>query len=152
MIRQQQYVECSKTKIKNKEADENVLENGKEKDAKVEKEEMLTKECVEQSKFERRKEGEDDDDDGNNEEGDDRVTDIEEEIDLEAEQRIKGISYNNLLKQLYQESNPVIGLLGEPSERSFDYYVLYRTPTRKKRVPRSEKYGSPLVIMLPPTG
>ncbi|KAL2490816.1 Uncharacterized protein Adt_26444 [Abeliophyllum distichum] len=65
----------------------------------------------------------------NDEEDDDGMTDIEEEIDLEAERRIRRISYNNLLKQLYQEGNPVVGLLGEPSGRSFDYYVLYATPT-----------------------
>ncbi|KAL2497873.1 Retrotrans gag domain-containing protein [Abeliophyllum distichum] len=80
------------------------------------------------------------------------MTDIEEEIDLETEQRIKRVSYKNLLKQLYQEGNPVVGLLGEPSRRSFKYYVLYGTPTRKKRVPRIEKYGLPPVIVPPLTG
>ncbi|KAL2466170.1 Uncharacterized protein Adt_42021 [Abeliophyllum distichum] len=87
----------------------------------------------------------------NDEEDDDVMTDIEEEIDLEAERRIRRISYNNLLKQLYQEGNPMVGLLGEPLGRLFDYYVLYGMATRKKMVLRSEKYESPPVIMLPPT-
>ncbi|KAL2531385.1 Uncharacterized protein Adt_04736 [Abeliophyllum distichum] len=42
-------------------------------------------------------------------------------------------------------------LLDESSGRSFDYYVLYRTPKRKVRVPRFEKYGSPPRILPPPT-
>ncbi|KAL2504005.1 hypothetical protein Adt_19626 [Abeliophyllum distichum] len=89
---------------------------------------------------------------GNDEEEDDQMTDIEEEIDLEAEQRIRRVSYNNLLRHIYQEGNLVVGLLGEPSGRSFNYYVLYGMPTRKKRVSRAEKYGSPPEIVLPPTG
>ncbi|KAL2497841.1 putative retroelement [Abeliophyllum distichum] len=88
----------------------------------------------------------------NDEEDDDGMTDIEEEIDLEIERRIRRVLYNNLLKQLYQEGNPVVGLLGKPSRRSFDYYVLNGMPTRKKRVPQIEKYGLPPVIMHPPTG
>ncbi|KAL2527800.1 hypothetical protein Adt_12854 [Abeliophyllum distichum] len=83
---------------------------------------------------------------------DDGMTDIEKEIDLEVGRRIKGILYNNILIQLYQEGNPVIGFLGELSRRSFDYYVLYKTPTRKKMVPRNEKYGSPPIILPPPIG
>ncbi|KAL2497515.1 Uncharacterized protein Adt_23065 [Abeliophyllum distichum] len=39
---------------------------------------------------------------------DDGMTDIEEKMDLEAEQRISEILYNNLLKQLNQEGNPVV--------------------------------------------
>ncbi|KAL2466302.1 hypothetical protein Adt_42153 [Abeliophyllum distichum] len=58
----------------------------------------------------------------NEEEEDDGMRDIEEEFDLEAEQRIRRLLYNNLLKQLYQEGNTVAGLLGEPSGRSFDYF------------------------------
>ncbi|KAL2457705.1 hypothetical protein Adt_46255 [Abeliophyllum distichum] len=85
----------------------------------------------------------------NNEEDGDGITKIEEEIDLDAEQRIRGVSYNNILKHLYQEGNPVKGLLGEPSGRSFDYYVLYGMLTRKKMVPRIEKYGSPPIIVPP---
>ncbi|KAL2498205.1 hypothetical protein Adt_23755 [Abeliophyllum distichum] len=70
----------------------------------------------------------------NDEEDNDGMTDIEEEIDMEIERRIRRVSYNNLLKQLYQEGNPVVGILGEPLRRSFDYYVLYGMTTRKKRV------------------
>ncbi|KAL2518173.1 hypothetical protein Adt_14420 [Abeliophyllum distichum] len=157
MMRQQQYVECSRATIKIKVANENVLENGEEEDTKVSKVELLIEKCVGKSKFEHRKKDEDDDDAGqlitiqfgtmplvmdnnyllanefknkehdeemmeeneeavctlecgegtsagnqftqsNDEEEDDRMTDIEEEIDLEAERRIRGISYNNVLK------------------------------------------------------
>ena len=86
------------------------------------------------------------------EEEDDGLTDVEEEIDLESERRKRGVSYNKLLKQLYQEGVREVDLLGEPSGRSFDYYVLYGTPKRKMRVPRSEKYGPPPMIFPPPTG
>ncbi|KAL2486850.1 Uncharacterized protein Adt_31606 [Abeliophyllum distichum] len=51
----------------------------------------------------------------NSEEEDDGMTDIEEEIDLEAVRRIRRVSYNNLLEQLFQEGNLVVGLLDEPS-------------------------------------
>ncbi|KAL2480328.1 Uncharacterized protein Adt_33294 [Abeliophyllum distichum] len=85
------------------------------------------------------------------EEVDDGMTDIEEEIDMETEGRKRGVSYNNLLKQLYQEGVREVDLLGEPSGRSFDYYVLYGTPKRKVRVPHFEKYGSPPTILPPPT-
>ncbi|CAA2968873.1 Hypothetical predicted protein [Olea europaea subsp. europaea] len=87
-----------------------------------------------------------------NGEENDGMTDIEEEIDLEAERRKRGVSHNTLLKQLYREGVRKVDLLGEPSGRSFNYYVLYGTPKRKNRVPRSEKYGSPPIIMPPPTG
>lgn len=36
-----------------------------------------------------------------NDEEDDGMTDIEEEIDLEAERRRRGVSHNTLLKQLH---------------------------------------------------
>ncbi|CAI9776006.1 unnamed protein product [Fraxinus pennsylvanica] len=85
------------------------------------------------------------------EEEDDGMTDIEEVIDLEAERKRIEVSRNTLLKQLQQEGVREVDLLGEPFGRSFDYYVLYGTPKRKKRVPPSEKYGSPPRI-LPPTG
>ncbi|KAL2497943.1 Uncharacterized protein Adt_23493 [Abeliophyllum distichum] len=88
----------------------------------------------------------------NSEEEDDGMTDVEEKIDVEAERRIRRVSHNNLLRQLYQEGNPIVGFLGEPSRRSFDYYVLYGMPTRKKKVPRDEKYGSPPDIVPPPMG
>ncbi|KAL2474281.1 hypothetical protein Adt_35017 [Abeliophyllum distichum] len=55
------------------------------------------------------------------EEEDDGMTDIEEEIDMETERRRRTVSYNNLLKQLYQESVREVDLLGESSGRSFDY-------------------------------
>ncbi|KAL2486670.1 hypothetical protein Adt_31426 [Abeliophyllum distichum] len=87
----------------------------------------------------------------NDGEEDDEVIDIQDEIDLEAESRIRRVSYNNLLGQLYQEGNLVVGLLGEPYGRSFDYYVLYGMPTKKKMVHRAEKYGLPPKIVLPPT-
>ncbi|CAI9786863.1 unnamed protein product [Fraxinus pennsylvanica] len=45
-----------------------------------------------------------------------------------------------------------VDLLGKPSGRSFDYYVLNGTLKRKRRVPRSEKYGLPPRILPPPTG
>ncbi|KAL2532812.1 hypothetical protein Adt_06163 [Abeliophyllum distichum] len=83
----------------------------------------------------------------NSGEEDDGMIGIEDEIDLEAERRVRRVSYNNLLGKLYQECKLVVGLLDEPYGRSFDYYVLYRTPTRKKMVPRAEKYGSPLEIV-----
>ncbi|KAL2526602.1 Retrotrans gag domain-containing protein [Abeliophyllum distichum] len=212
MIRQQQYVECSRTTIKNRVADENVLENKEEEDTEALKEELSTDEYIEKSKFERRKKDEDNDDDtgrlitiqfctilpvvasnyilanefkndehdeemldkdeeavctlegegdtsivnqlahSNDEEDDDGITNIEEEIDLETERRIRRVSYNNLLKQLYQEGNPMVGLLGKPMKRSFDYYILYRMPTKKKKVPLIEKYGLPHVIVPPPMG
>ncbi|KAL2526955.1 hypothetical protein Adt_12009 [Abeliophyllum distichum] len=82
------------------------------------------------------------------EEEDDGMTDIEEEIDLETERRIRGVSHN-LLKQLYQEGVQEVDLLGESSGRSLDYYVLYGTPKRKVRVPHFEKYGSPPKILPP---
>ncbi|KAL2531903.1 hypothetical protein Adt_05254 [Abeliophyllum distichum] len=72
----------------------------------------------------------------NDEEEDDGMTDIEEEIDLEAEQQ-----------SIHQEGNSVMGLLGKPFGRSFNYYVLYGTPTRKKIVPQSKKYRSPPIIV-----
>ncbi|KAL2471290.1 hypothetical protein Adt_39426 [Abeliophyllum distichum] len=86
------------------------------------------------------------------EEEDEGMTDIEEEIDMETKGIRRGVSYNNLLKQLYQEGVREVDLLGEPSGRFFDYYVLYGTPKRKVRVPRFEKYGSPPTILPPPTG
>ncbi|KAL2497797.1 Uncharacterized protein Adt_23347 [Abeliophyllum distichum] len=89
---------------------------------------------------------------GNDEEEDDWMTDTDEDIDLEAERMVRIISYNNLLKQLYQEGNPVVDLLGDTFGRSFDYYVLYKTLKRKKRVPCTKKYGPPLEIVPPPTG
>ncbi|KAL2470851.1 hypothetical protein Adt_38987 [Abeliophyllum distichum] len=64
MMRQQQYVERSRTTIKNKVADENVLEDKEEEDTDALKEELSTDKCVEKSKFERRKKDEDDDDAG----------------------------------------------------------------------------------------
>ncbi|KAL2506801.1 hypothetical protein Adt_22422 [Abeliophyllum distichum] len=63
-----------------------------------------------------------------------------------------GVLYNNLFKQLYQEGNPAVDLLGEPFGRSFDYYVLYGTSTRKKRVPCAGKYGPHLEIVSPSIG
>ncbi|KAL2466942.1 hypothetical protein Adt_42793 [Abeliophyllum distichum] len=45
------------------------------------------------------------------EEGDGMI-DIEEEIDLEAERRIMGVLYNNLLRHLYQKSNQIVDLFG----------------------------------------
>ncbi|KAL2542256.1 hypothetical protein Adt_03234 [Abeliophyllum distichum] len=208
MMRQQQYVERSRTTIKNKVADENVLEDKEEEDTEALKEKLSTEEYVKKSKFERRKKDEDYDDVGRlitiqfrtihpvmasnyilanefkndeemmeeneeavctleseedtsvenqlaqnkDEEGGNGMADIEEENDLETERRIRRVSYNNLLKQLYQEGNLVVGLLGEPSRRLFNYYVLYGTPTKKKRVPEIYKYGSPPIIMPPPTG
>ncbi|KAL2518097.1 hypothetical protein Adt_14344 [Abeliophyllum distichum] len=129
----------------------------------------LEKDCIGKSRFEHRKKDKDEDDSGqlitiqygtlppimakcgegtsnggqvahgNSEEEDDGMTYIEEDIDLEVERRI----YSNLLKQLYQEGNPVADLLGKPSGQSFDYYVLYGMPKRKKIIPRTEKYRSP---------
>ncbi|KAL2461797.1 hypothetical protein Adt_45217 [Abeliophyllum distichum] len=80
------------------------------------------------------------------------MSDIEKEIDFKAEQRIRTVSYNNLLNQLYQKGNPLLNLLGEPSGRSFDYYVLYGMPKKRKRIPRVEKYGSLPEIVHLPTG
>ncbi|KAL2532877.1 hypothetical protein Adt_06228 [Abeliophyllum distichum] len=77
----------------------------------------------------------------NSDEKDDGMTNIDEEIDLEVERRIKRVLYINLLKQIYKEGNPVIDLLDEQSGRLFDYYVLYGTPKRRKIVPCTEKYG-----------
>ncbi|KAL2513173.1 hypothetical protein Adt_18773 [Abeliophyllum distichum] len=50
--------------IESKVAKENALENGQEEDTEVSKEELLIEECVEKSKFERRKKDKDDDNDG----------------------------------------------------------------------------------------
>ncbi|CAA3006188.1 Hypothetical predicted protein [Olea europaea subsp. europaea] len=65
-------------------------------------------------------------------EGDDGMMDIEEEIDLEAERRKREILHNILLKQLHREGVREVDLLGKPSGRSFDYYVLYGTPKGKR--------------------
>ncbi|KAL2471382.1 hypothetical protein Adt_39518 [Abeliophyllum distichum] len=48
---------------------------------------------------------------GNSDELDDGMMDIEEEIDLEADRRIRRILYNNLLRQLCQKVNLVVYLL-----------------------------------------
>ncbi|KAL2540083.1 Uncharacterized protein Adt_01061 [Abeliophyllum distichum] len=53
------------------------------------------------------------------EEEDDGMTDIEEEIDMETEGRRRGISYNNLLKQLYQEG----WVIGEERQEESDVEV-----------------------------
>ncbi|KAL2491203.1 Uncharacterized protein Adt_26831 [Abeliophyllum distichum] len=106
-------------KFKNKEHDEEITEENEEA--------ACTLECGEGASTENQFTH------GNDREEDDEMTCIEEEIDLEAERRIRRVSYNNLLGQLYQEGNPVVGLLDEPFGRSFNYYVLYGTPTMKKK-------------------
>lgn len=75
------------------------------------------------------------------------MTDIEEE-----KRKKRGVSRNKLLKQLHQEGVREVDLLGEPSGRSYDFYVIYGMPKRRVKVPRSEKYGSPPRILPPPTG
>ncbi|CAA3031992.1 uncharacterized protein LOC111401971 isoform X1, partial [Olea europaea subsp. europaea] len=125
---------CTANEFKNKEKEEEEMEDNEEEACVLECEEGQTSKGA------------------YDDEGDDGMTDIEEEIDLKAERRKRGVSHNTLLKQLHREGVREADLLGEPSGHFFDYYVLYGTPKRKKRVPRSEKYGSPPRIMSPPTG
>ncbi|KAL2527591.1 hypothetical protein Adt_12645 [Abeliophyllum distichum] len=62
MIRQQEGMECSRSTIESKVANQNVLENGDEEDTEASKDEQVKGECVEKSKFEHRKKDEDEDD------------------------------------------------------------------------------------------
>ncbi|KAL2497336.1 hypothetical protein Adt_22886 [Abeliophyllum distichum] len=85
-------------KFKNKEYDENITEENEEVAYTLEYGEGTSAE----NQF---TQGNDEEDDG--------MTGIEKAIDLEVEQRVMEILYNSLLKQLYQEGNPVVDLLGE---------------------------------------
>ncbi|KAL2512208.1 hypothetical protein Adt_17808 [Abeliophyllum distichum] len=64
MMRQQQYVECSRATIESNVANENVIENGDELDIEASKEEPLIEDMLKNKKFEHRKKDEDDDDAG----------------------------------------------------------------------------------------
>ncbi|XP_022883205.1 uncharacterized protein LOC111399958, partial [Olea europaea var. sylvestris] len=60
-----------------------------------------------------------------NDEEDDRMTNIVEEINLEAERRKRGVSRNTLSKQLHREGVHEVDLLGEPSGFPFSsIYIL----------------------------
>ncbi|KAL2491133.1 putative retroelement [Abeliophyllum distichum] len=157
MMRQQQEILCPKMSDSPKETNTEGLEDEKEDNVGDSMEE-LPENSSGRSKFERRKKDENEDDPGqsitiqfgtlppilaNNYLPANEFKSKEDE-EIEDEE----IKENDEEEACVRE----VDLLGEPSGRSFDYYVLYGTPKRKVRVLRFEKYGSPPIILSPPTG